>query len=183
MQIEERLLQKVLPVKILPACLREIQNSPIKIVKSYLEELKTRKNSLNHDLPPVNILDKRCRNQSSLKFLINVKQTHNKVIQDYPLQYNQHPKREASFELRDSTSNSFSALPSISSNPMESLNRDISVRKKELSRNYSNEKVNAKLSLYYRKLTRIRSQYQHELIVKCRKLSKYTSQYREYGKS
>lgn len=183
MQIEERLLQKVLPVKILPACLREIQNSPIKIVKSYLEELKTRKNSFNHDLPPVNIFEKRYRKEGSLKFLISGKQTQNKVMQDYPIQYKQNTKKEVSFELKDSTSNSFSALPSISSNPVESLNRDISVRKKELSRNYSTDKVNAKLSLYYRKLTRIRSQYQQELIIKCRKLSKYTSEYREYGKS
>ena len=55
---------------------------------------------------------------------------------------------------------------------IESINKEIFTRRKELIRSYSSEKVDAKMSLYYRKLTKMRSQYQNQLITKCKKLSR-----------
>lgn len=181
MRSGERLLKKAFPVSILPDTLIEIQKSPIKIVQSYLEEHKIKTNSLDQNLLPINILDKQYCRKSSSKYLVGGRQTPNKVMQDSPIQLKKYNRKRVSHDLKVSSSNSFLALPPIYSDPVECLNR-YSSTKKNNSRNNSNDNENSKLNLYNRKLTRMRSQYQQELIKRCQKFTKFTSEYRDYTK-
>ena len=182
MRSGERFIKKVLPASILPDVLIEIQKSPIKIVQSYLEEHKIKTNSLDQDLISISILNKQYCRRSSSKYLLGGRQTPNEIVQDSPIQCKKYNRKRISHELKVSSSNSFLGLPSIYSNPAESLNRYTSA-KKENSRSSFNDNENFKLNINTRKLTRIQSQYQQELIRKCRKFTKFTSEYRDYTKS
>jgi hypothetical protein len=175
MNLNEKLKKLSNLQSISSTCLEEIQNSPIKILKSYIEEQKLQKfPSESQTSIPITMLNKKPFRQKSLKSMIISRKSPFKSIQDYSLQTSV-LKTAHSFDTKTS-SKSISNLPSLSTHSaVETLTRDISLKKKELGRNYSSDKVTAKLSLYYRKLTRIRNQYQQALIKKCRRLPKLSN--------
>lgn len=170
-----------------------IEKSPLKIIGSYfaekrLEELKVRrKMSKEHNEAELksssrmkignDMLAKKMLKEKTFRFVSCGKGL--KSLADNGIhrgsessQYN-YMKRG----LKDSPSKLLVLVSNLPENDssIESINREIYTKRKELIRSYSSEKVDAKLGLYYRKLTKMRSQYQNQLITKCKKLSRQYS--------
>lgn len=180
-------------------CIEYAENSPLKILKTYfaekkLEEAKFKRNSshessekfkLNYIAQGINsIFSKKKLREETYKYINNGGNLNFRNSTESPPKTSEHLKFfEVKSKLRESPSKLLVLVSNLSEkeSSIDIMNKEINSKRKELIRNHSAEKVDAKLGLYYNKLIKIRSQYQQQLITKCKKLSRQYSS-KEYKK-